>query len=63
MKSQKSTAPISKQVAKKVPKKPTSRATGQTGIVTDQRPHTTESNLQRAQWNIKDRQTRGDWKT
>ena len=59
----KAVAPISQQVAKKVPKKPISRATHQTGIVTDKRPHTATGDLDRAKWNIKDRQTRGDWKT
>ena len=59
----KQVAPISKQIAKKVPKKPTSRAANQTGIVTDKRPHTPAGDLDRAKWNIKDRQTRGDWKT
>ena len=63
MKPRKSVAPISKQVAKKVPRKPVSRAASQTGIVTDKRPHVAANNLDRAKWNMKDRQTRGDWKT
>lgn len=54
-------APLSKQVAKKAPLKPTSRASSQTGIVTDVRPHSTESNLERSKWNVTNRQTKGDW--
>jgi len=54
-------APLSKRVAKKTPLNPTSRATNQSGIVTDKRPVVANGNLQRSQWNVANRQTKGDW--
>ena len=53
--------PLSKRMGKKTPLNPTSRSTSQTGIVTDKRPVAMNTNLQRAQWNVDNRQTKGDW--
>jgi len=58
---QRSTAPISKKVAKKAVVKPVSQLASGTGIVGDVRPVAATGNLQRMQWDMTNRQTRGDW--
>lgn len=54
-------APLSKRVSRRVVIHPDSRASGQSGIVTDKRPMTTASNLQRDVWGITNRADKGDW--
>lgn len=53
--------PLSKKVAKKAVIKPVSQLASGTGIVGDVRPLNATDNLQRMQWDMQNRQTRGDW--
>lgn len=56
------TASLAKKVRKKVVVKPVSQLASGTGVTGDIRPDPSmASNLQRAQWAITNRQTRGDW--
>lgn len=57
-----SRSPLSKRVTKKPVIHPVSQLSTGTGVIGDKRPTGTDSNLQRAQWGIKDRQDTGDWK-
>jgi hypothetical protein len=57
----KTRTPLSKKVAKKAVVRPVSQQTKTSGVVGDVRPVQTNSNLQRAQWGITNRQSKGDW--
>jgi hypothetical protein len=58
---QRKQVPLSRQVARKVVLHPDSRASSQSGITTDKRPHAANGNLSRSLWMIPNRSDKGDW--